>query len=77
MQLQFAQYQSAAALVSGGVAGEGSGGTLPGAQALGVHQLTAVFVILQPYSNSKVELESNLSEILPVNCKFIHDSSPV
>jgi len=29
---------------------------------------------LRPYSKSKLELESNLSEILPVNCKFIHCS---
>jgi len=27
--------------------------------------------VLQPYSKSKLELESNLSEILPVICKFI------
>jgi len=26
---------------------------------------------LQPYSRSKLDLESNLGEILPVNCKFI------
>jgi len=26
---------------------------------------------LQPYSKSKLELEANLGEILPVNCKFI------
>jgi len=26
---------------------------------------------LQPYSKSKLELEFNLDEILPVNCKFI------
>jgi len=26
---------------------------------------------LQPYFKSKLELKSNLSEILPVNCKFI------
>jgi len=24
-----------------------------------------------PYNKSKLELKSNLSEILPVNCKFI------
>jgi len=29
----------------------------------------------QPYSKSKLELESNLGEILPVNCKFISCST--
>jgi len=29
---------------------------------------------LQPYSKSKLELESNLGEILPVYCKFIRCS---
>jgi len=29
---------------------------------------------LGPYYKSKVELKSNSSEILPVNCKFICDS---
>jgi len=33
--------------------------------------------LLQPYSKSKLELESNLSEILPVNCKLIYDSIPI
>jgi len=28
-------------------------------------------LFLWPYSKSNVELESNLSEILPTNCKFI------
>jgi len=32
--------------------------------------------VLRPYSKSKFELESNFSEILPVNCKFIRDSTP-
>jgi len=31
---------------------------------------------LWPYSKSKLELESNLSEILSVNYKFIRGSSP-
>jgi len=30
-----------------------------------------------PYYKSKLELKSNLSEILPVNCKFIYDSIPI
>jgi len=30
---------------------------------------------LQPYSQGKLELESNLGEILPVNCKFIRCST--
>jgi len=30
-----------------------------------------------PYSKSKLELESNSNEILPVNCKFIRDSTPI
>jgi len=30
--------------------------------------------LLRPYSKSKLELESNLSEIIPVNCKVIRDS---
>jgi len=30
---------------------------------------------MQPYFESKLELESNLDEILPVNCKFIHCST--
>jgi len=29
---------------------------------------------IQPYSKSKLELQSNLSEILPVNCEFVRDS---
>jgi len=29
---------------------------------------------LRPYYTSKLELKSNSSEILPVNCKFISDS---
>jgi len=33
--------------------------------------------ILRPYSKSKLELESNSSEILPVNCKFFWGSSPL
>jgi len=28
-----------------------------------------------PFSKSKLELKSNSSEILPVNCKFIRDST--
>jgi len=32
--------------------------------------------IYQPYSKSKLELESNLSEILSVNCKFVCWSTP-
>jgi len=28
-----------------------------------------------PYSTSKLELKSNLSEILPVSCEFICDST--
>jgi len=31
--------------------------------------------ILLPYSKNKLELESNLSKILPVNCKFICDAN--
>jgi len=31
---------------------------------------------LEPYNRSKLELKSNSSEILPVNCKFIYDSNP-
>jgi len=30
----------------------------------------------QPYSTRKLELESNLNENLPVNCKFICYSTP-
>jgi len=30
---------------------------------------------LQPYSKSRLELESNSNEILPVNCKFIRCST--
>jgi len=30
----------------------------------------------QLYSKSKLELEFNLSEILPVNCKFVRCSTP-
>jgi len=33
-------------------------------------------VVLLPYSKSKFELESNLSEILPINCKFFHCLTP-
>jgi len=29
------------------------------------------------YYKSKLELKSNSSEILPVNCKFICDSAPM
>jgi len=30
----------------------------------------------EPYYKSKLEMKSNLSEILAVNCKFIYDSTP-
>jgi len=30
----------------------------------------------EPYSKSKLELEFNLSEISPVNCKFIRCITP-
>jgi len=36
-----------------------------------------VAINLRSYSKSKLELKSNLSEILPVNCKFICDSNPL
>jgi len=32
-------------------------------------------MLLLPYSKSKLELESNLSQILPVNCNFIRCST--
>jgi len=34
------------------------------------------FRILGSYCKSKLELKSNLSEILPANCKFICNSTP-
>jgi len=34
-----------------------------------------MILCIQPYSKSKLELESNLGEILPVNCKFIRCST--
>jgi len=37
---------------------------------------TAYNKVTSVYSKSKLELESNLSEILPVNCKFIYNSTP-
>jgi len=33
-------------------------------------------MLMTVFSKSKLELKSNFSEILPVNCKFIHDSIP-
>jgi len=36
-----------------------------------LHALFIELTHLQPYSKSQLELESNLSEILPVNCNFI------
>jgi len=40
---------------------------------------TAVYIFdtgIQPHFKSKLELESNLGEIWPVNCKFICCSIP-
>jgi len=34
-------------------------------------------LVLQPYSKSKLELEFNLREFLPVNCNVICDSVPI
>jgi len=35
--------------------------------------LQLIYLILQLYSKSKVQLKLNLRDILPVNCKFICD----
>jgi len=32
--------------------------------------------VVVPYFKSKLELKSNLNEILPVHCKFICDTAP-
>jgi len=40
--------------------------------------LCSIFEIkdLGPYYKSELKLKSNSSEILPINCKFICDSTP-
>jgi len=38
---------------------------------VGVNFMLSLVKKKQPYSKSKLELESNLGEILPANCKFI------
>jgi len=35
----------------------------------------ALLGLFGPYYNSKLELKSNLNEILPVNCKFFYAES--
>jgi len=35
----------------------------------------AWLVDVWPYSKNKLELETNLSDILPVNCKFVRSST--
>jgi len=43
-------------------------------KSIGIYSTLTLF---WPYSKSKLELESNSSETLQVNCKFIWDSIPI